>query len=58
MRIIATEVHAELASGLPKADTGPDRTAELEKQIAELTARVDKLEKTPQRAGTAKRASA
>lgn len=59
-RIVAAEVFAELtaAGGQASADGGADRTAELEKQIAELTARVDKLEKAPQRAATAKRTSA
>lgn len=58
IRAIATEVAAGLANGLPSADGGTDRVAELEKQLAELTARVDKLEKAPQRAATAKRTSA
>jgi len=54
MRIIAREVSAELADGLP----GPDRVTELEKQVSELTARVDELEKAPRRAATAKRTGA
>ena len=33
------------AGGTPAADR-PDRVAELEKQLADLTARVDELEKT------------
>ncbi|WP_329336047.1 hypothetical protein OG252_12985 [Streptomyces sp. NBC_01352] len=57
-RIVAAEVFAELAGGQATAEAGPDRVAELEKQVAELAARVDKLEKAPQRAATAKRTSA
>lgn len=46
-RIIAAEVFAELtASGQATADAGPDRVGGLEKQVAELTARVEDLEKT------------
>ncbi|WP_327592433.1 hypothetical protein [Streptomyces chartreusis] len=42
MRSIAHEVAAEFTDGLPGSN---DRTAALEKQLAELTARVDELEK-------------
>lgn len=42
------------AGGAPAPD-GPDRVAELEKQLAELAARVDELEKTAAPAPTAKR---
>ncbi len=45
-RIVAAEVFAELAAGTqPTADAGTDRMADLEKQVATLTARVDELEK-------------
>lgn len=55
MRAIAAEVAAGLAAGLPVDERGPDRVAELEKQVTELTARVDDLEKAAAPAPTAKR---
>lgn len=52
------QIEQAKASGIIATGEQPDRVAELEKQLAELTARVDKLEKAPQRAATAKRTSA
>lgn len=49
MRSIAHEVASEFADGLPGSN---DRTAALEKQIAELAERVEALEKAPRRAAT------
>jgi hypothetical protein len=46
----------ELASaGGAPASVGPDRVAELEKEVADLTARVNELEKAAAPAPTAKR---
>jgi hypothetical protein len=63
IRHIAREVLAEagtptaegLASGAPAEDDG--RLARLEKQIADLTSRLEKLETAPQRARTARKAT-
>jgi len=52
IRHIARE---ELAAAGTPAAGAPDRVAELEKQLAELTARVDELEKAATPAPTAKR---
>ncbi len=43
------------AAGGPPAADGPDRVAELEQQLADLTARVDDLEKAAAPAPAAKR---
>lgn len=55
MRIVATEVLTEF-TGTPAADSGTDRVAELEQRLAELTTRVDELEKTTATASATKRA--
>lgn len=47
IRTIAREEAAAALDGAPAGAQGPDRVAELEQQLAELTARVEELEKTP-----------
>jgi len=59
IRRIATEVAAGFADGLPSAvleTNGPDRLAELEKEVADLRARLEKLESAPRRAASRKAA--
>lgn len=57
MRLIAEQVLADSHGAPATASSETDRMAELEKQVADLTARVDELEKAPRRAATAKRTS-
>jgi hypothetical protein len=46
------------AAGAPSATAGPDRVAELEQQLADLTARVEELEQAPTAAKRAARKTA
>lgn len=58
IRKLARE-EAEALTGAPPATvletTGPDRVAELEKEVADLRARLEKLENAPRRAATARK---
>lgn len=58
MRLIATEVHAELVKGLSAKDGDTERVAELEKQVADLAVRLDTLEKASAPAKRAARKTA
>lgn len=58
IRRLAREEAESLTGAAPAAvqeTSGPDRVAELEKEVAELRARLEKLENAPRRAATARK---
>jgi hypothetical protein len=58
IRRLAREEAEALAGGAPAAvleTTGPDRLTELEKEVADLRARLEKLENAPRRTATARK---
>jgi len=58
IRKLAREEAEALAGTAPAAalgTSGPDRVAALEKEVADLRSRLDKLENVPRRAATARK---